>query len=53
VVLADPAVVFTVGGVPRQMQFVFDAPVTAVECEQAVFVGLLGRKAGDAADGFL
>lgn len=38
--LANAAVVFTIGGVPRQVQFVFNAPVSAVECEQTMFVGL-------------
>ena len=53
VMLANAAVVFAVGGVSGQVQFVLDAPLSAVECEQAVLIGLVDRKAGDAADGFL
>ena len=50
--LADAAVVFAVGGVPGQVQFVLDAPMPAVEGKQAVLVGLFKRKTGDAADAF-
>ena len=53
VMLADAAMVFAVGGVSGQVQFVLDAPVSTVECEQAMFVGLVSREAGDVADGFL
>ena len=49
---ADAAVVFAVGGVPGQVQFVLDAPVPAVERKQPVFVGFFRRKVGYAADGF-
>nr|WP_246046740.1 hypothetical protein [Pontiella desulfatans] len=52
VALADAVVVFAVGGVPWQVQFVFDAPVPAVEREQPVLVGLVRAEVGYAADGF-
>lgn len=48
--LADAAVIFAVGGVAGQVEFVFDTPVFAVECEQAVLIGFFGGQAGDAAD---
>lgn len=50
--LADAAVIFPIGGVPRKVEFVFDAPVSAVEREQAVLIGSLHRQAGDPADDF-
>jgi hypothetical protein len=52
VLFANAAVIFPVDGVARQVQFVFDAPVSTVERKKAVLVGFFGRKAGDAADGF-
>lgn len=33
VMFANAAVILAVGGVSRQVQFVFDAPVSPVECE--------------------
>ena len=38
--LAAAALVLAVGGVPWQVQFVFYAPVSAVEGKQAEFIGL-------------
>lgn len=34
--LTDAAMIFAVGGVSRQVQFVLDAPASAVESEPAV-----------------
>ena len=51
--LANAAMIFAVGGVSGQVQFVLNAPVSAVEGKQAVLVGLFDRKAGNAADDFL
>lgn len=50
--LADAAVIFPIGGVARQVQFVFDAPVSPVESEQAMFVRFLCAEAGNPANGF-
>ena len=52
VMLANAAVVFAVGGVSRKVQFVFDAPMSTIECKQPMCVGFFLQKAGDAADGF-
>ena len=51
--LADAAMVFAVGGISGQVQFILDTPVPAIEGKQAVFVGLIDRKTGDATDDFL
>jgi len=51
-VFANAAMIFAIGGVARQVQLVFDAPVSPVECEQAMFVCLFRRQTGDPADGF-
>ena len=50
--LANATVVFAVGGVSGQVQFVLDTPMPAIKCKQAVLIGLIDRKAGDAADDF-
>ena len=50
--LADAAVIFPIGGVARQVQFVFDAPVSSIESEQAMFVRFLCTEAGNPANGF-
>lgn len=50
--LTDAAVVFAIRGVSRQVQLVFDAPVSAIECEQAMFIRFFDQEAGDATDGF-
>ena len=39
VMFANPAVVFAEGGVSRKVQFVFDAPLSAVEGKQPMCVG--------------
>jgi len=43
VVFANAAVIFPIGGVSREVQFVFDAPMSPIESEQAMFVCLFRR----------
>jgi hypothetical protein len=45
VALADTAVIFPIGGIPRQVQFVFDAPVPPVERKETMRIGFFRCKA--------
>lgn len=42
--LAYAAVIFPIGGVSGQVKFIFDTPVSAVECKQAVLICFFGGR---------
>ena len=50
---ADTAAVFVVVPIEDVVAAIFDTPVSAVELEEALRVGLLGRSAGDAVSDFV